>query len=453
MNIQKTIAWSIVISGVGFCFSPFNSNPYLTPGSTPETSIWVNWNTESQESTIVAYGISPALSDTVRLNGVRTYHHIMLDGLLAGTKYYYKILPAGDLRYFWTFPSYADSFMFIVFGDTRSDSFIHQLVINRMAHYDFKLLLHSGDLVASGDNTSDWRKFFNCEETVIGYKQFLPTIGNHESPYWPFETLFVLPNNNRYYSLNYGNTHFIILNTQEDISGDQLDWLINDLNGVSNDTMIDWIVVNFHRPPYSSGNHGSQMDIRTTWSPIFENYNVDLVFSGHDHDYERTVKINGVVYIVTGGGGAPLHPVDSSPWTAYSEMTYHFCHITVADRQLILRAINLFGIVFDSLVLNKTIGITEADRPICPAPRIWPNPFSNNVIIEWYSLNKDTKISIFDCSGRRRKVINISPEGPSRKITWDGMDENQKLIEPGVYFLIFETKKHRLIKKVVRVEK
>jgi hypothetical protein len=334
-------------------FKTFDSKPYLTPTKSPTNSININWNTRSLKSTIVAYGLTPSLKDTAILKGLSCYHHLRLTNLLPKNMYYYRILPNGGLKRFKTFPVYADSFTFIAFGDTRSDSVTHQSIINRMANYEFDFLLHTGDFIIRGDDFSAWSTFFNIEDTILQEKQFLPAIGNHEYPYWIYDTLFALPDAEYFYSVNYGNAHFIMLDTQMELYGAQRNWLRNDLITTANDTLIDWIFVNLHRPPYSSGSHGSQMDVREAFCPLFEQYGVDIVFCGHDHDYERTREINGVTYIVTGGGGAPLYDIDSSPWTVASEKTYHFCLIELKGKKLFLKAIKPEGVVFDTLRLDK----------------------------------------------------------------------------------------------------
>jgi 3',5'-cyclic AMP phosphodiesterase CpdA len=382
---------------------PFDSKPYITPTTSPTNSVTINWNTVSQESTIVAYGVTSSLEDTARLAGLYYYHHIQLTGLLPATEYFYQVVPWGDMKQFTTFPAQADSFTFIAFGNTRSDSVAHQSVINRMAVCEFDFFMHSGDLVNDGGNTSDWRKFFNIEDTLLQSKHILPTIGDHESPYWPYDTLFSLPDSEEYYSVNYGNAHFIMLNTEMDLYGAQRDWLINDLTAASSDTLIDWIFVNLHRSPYSSGNHGSQMDVRNAWCPLFEEYGVDIVFCGHDHDYERTLKISGVVYIVTGGGGAPLYNVGSSGWTAYSEMTYHFCLIRIMGTKLILKPIKPDGVVFDSLILHKGPRIID---PIISCPKIVEKDELFNVEIvypKYFTIPTFTISSEFDTY-----MLNIS---------------------------------------------
>ncbi len=436
-----------------YLLEPFDSKPYLTPTASPTNSIYINWNTETEESTIVAYGITTSVEDTVRIAGVRNYHHVMLTDLLPATEYFYRVVPWGDIKQFKTFPTYTDTLSFTAFGDTRSDSVAHQSVINRMAAYDFDLMMHSGDLVNNGNNTSDWRIFFNVEDTLLQNNHFFPTIGNHESPYWPYDTLFALPDPEDYYSVNFGNTHFIMLNTQIDLYGAQRDWLINDLTTASSDTLIDWIFVDLHRPPYSSGNHGSQMDVRNAWCPLFETYGVDIVFGGHDHNYERTVPINGVVYIVTGGGGAPLYDVDSSSWTAYSEKTYHFCLINITDAKLLLKAIKPDGTIFDTLVIE--LGIQEKYTFRNDGLSILPNPFVHNLMIKYaIPVSQKVHLRICDSVGRCIKtLVNRIQQPGTYTLSWSGVNESGDDIEAGIYFVIFEHNSRTIKRKIVKIDK
>jgi hypothetical protein len=289
----------------------------------------------------------------------------------------------------------------------------------------------------------------------LQHKQFLPAIGNHESPYWPYDTLFVLPDSEDYYSVNYGNAHFVMLNTEMDLSGNQRDWLINDLANSSSDTTIDWIFVNFHRPPYSSGNHGSQMDVRNAWRSLFEQYDVDVVFSGHDHDYERTIPINDVVYIVTGGGGAPLRPVGSSSWTAYSESTYHFCLVKIKERKLLLKAIKPCGTVFDTLAITKIVGAEEQNPFDNIDMTISPNPFVHQLNVKYLVRQKqDISLKIYDCLGRCIKTIVDRSQGCGFcAVSWVGSDQDNKTVNAGVYFLVLEGGNNRILEKVIKIDK
>jgi 3',5'-cyclic AMP phosphodiesterase CpdA len=141
-----------------------------------------------------------------------------------------------------------------------------------------------------------------------------------------------LPGNERWYSFDYGNAHFVGLEVDGYAStapgSAQMLWLANDLA----QTRQRWKVVFFHAPFYSSGAHGGDPQVpqlRAALEPLFIQHGVDLVFNGHDHDYERSVA-HGVVYIVAGGGGAPLYPqVISNPASVYFTSTYHSVLVTV----------------------------------------------------------------------------------------------------------------------------
>ncbi len=334
-------------------FIPFNTPPYLTPTFMPANSIVINYCTKELKTSVVALGIDSSLRDTIRGKEKTHFHHLVLTNLQPNTKYFYQVLPDGKVYQFRTFPIQPDSFYFVVIGDTRTDAITHKAVIERIANYDFDFILHTGDMVTTGYRREDWEEFFNIECKIITCKLFLPVVGNHEKPFWQYDSLFLLPGIEDFYFVRFGNTGIICLNTEIDLAGYQKKWLNNKLEYLRNDTTIHWIFVNLHRPPYSSGSHGSDRKVQQEWCPIFEKYGVDIVFCGHDHAYERTNKINGVIYIITAGGGAPLYNVGNSEWTAYSEKTHHFCLVKVKPHEIFLQAIKPDGTVFDSLRLKK----------------------------------------------------------------------------------------------------
>jgi hypothetical protein len=126
-------------------------------------------------------------------------------------------------------------------------------------------------------------------------------------------------------------------------------WLLHELRTRSE----PFAIVFFHHPLYSSGEeHGNTTLLQKLWAPVFEHFHVDIVFNGHDHDYERSL-VNGVTYIVTGGGGAPLTNVGHSPWTIYSEKTFHYCYVSVNATSLEFQAIKPNGSVFDTFTITK----------------------------------------------------------------------------------------------------
>jgi hypothetical protein len=189
---------------------------------------------------------------------------------------------------------------------------------------------------------------------------FFPASGNHEyctDDARPFRDAFALFENGgandpygteRWYSLNWGDAHIVVLDTEK-IADSQLRWLERDLT----DNTLPWVIAVGHRPPYSSGNHGSDMNVRERFAPLFEQHGVDLAFFGHEHNYERTVPMNGVTYVVTGGAGRGTRAVSTSEFTAFSARVAHFVYMTIEADVLRMHAIDATGRDFDSLELIR----------------------------------------------------------------------------------------------------
>jgi hypothetical protein len=189
----------------------------------------------------------------------------------------------------------------------------------------------------------------------------------------PYLAAFDLPSNSlnkkdseRYYSFDEGNAHFIALDTNdplievsEDKSDDMLDWLESDLERHKN---MMWKIVFFHHPPYTSGiEHGPDMRVRQHLVPIFDKYNVDIVFSGHEHNYERTCALrndhceeSGTTYFVTGGGGATPYGFGPSEYFSKSKFSdYHFILVNKESCKLDIKAIGVNNQVLDIFKMSK----------------------------------------------------------------------------------------------------
>jgi 3',5'-cyclic AMP phosphodiesterase CpdA len=172
---------------------------------------------------------------------------------------------------------------------------------------NMEFIIHTGDLVNSGGEQDDWNRYYeDIENATKANVTIYNAIGNHElytyalepSQWGPADEDYStylenveLPGNERYYSFDFMNQiHFVFINTEEDWTGefsittDQNDWLINDLTT----NTLEFIVAVFHRPCYSvrdAGRVQDAKDVRLVLDPIFIEYGVDLVFSGHDHQY------------------------------------------------------------------------------------------------------------------------------------------------------------------------
>jgi 3',5'-cyclic AMP phosphodiesterase CpdA len=235
---------------------------------------------------------------------------------------------------------------FAIYGDSRDNFEIHRQIVMKMQEYHPLFVIHTGDFVNSGDSIYEWRKF----EEITQALKIYPTVGNHDYPLENYFKIFGVPS---YYSLDYECIHMVSINAFENLSpgSPQYRWLEEDLNTTP---QWKWKIVFLHLPPYSSGKHGSNIWVRENLVPLLEKYAVDFVFSGHDHGYERSYPIlggevneSGVVYFVSGGGGADLYGFGSNWWTAKSKSTHHFIlgevNLTIAR----FIAIDAQGNVFD----------------------------------------------------------------------------------------------------------
>jgi hypothetical protein len=150
----------------------------------------------------------------------------------------------------------------------------------------------------------------------------------------------------RWYAVERGELLGIALDSTRPDDPDQLAWLEETL-AASDAT---WKLVALHHPPYSSGFHGSNQDVRDAFVPLFERYGVQVVFSGHEHDYQRTDPIDGVTYIVS-GAASEARRTGIEDFTAVAWSTHHFVDLNVFDDHLLIRAIDQDGEQFDEVVV------------------------------------------------------------------------------------------------------
>jgi 3',5'-cyclic AMP phosphodiesterase CpdA len=155
---------------------------------------------------------------------------------------------------------------------------------------------------------------------------------------------FQMPGN--YYSFTRGSVSFFALDTN-DIDKAQLRWL----DGALAKAKTPWKVVYGHHPIYSSGHYGTDPKLVRTLVPIMKKYGVQLYLNGHEHDYERTKLLDGLVYI-TCGGGANVRPVGTSEFTAYSASVRHFLAVENTEKSLQVKAVDTNGKVMDEVTLK-----------------------------------------------------------------------------------------------------
>ncbi|HWQ53896.1 MAG TPA: metallophosphoesterase [Bryobacteraceae bacterium] len=313
-------------------------------GSRDATVVWVVQTSEAK------LGLKPdQLTTTVP---VLRAEKVTYSGLKPGLTYHYDVLGQDSGKgSFQTAPSGPAPFNFIVYGDTRSRHDMHQRIVDAMVKAGPEFVIHTGDLVADGANSEQWSRFFSIEKELLRRTVFFPVLGNHERNNPQYFEFFDMKK--PYYSFNWGSAHFALLDTGIVAAewDEQTRWLGADLERAAK---ADFRFVIFHEPPYTAVKKRQSDGTRSrTLVPLLEKYKVHAVFSGHDHNYQRHVK-DGVQYIVTGGGGAPLYPVDGpiEGMTRKVVSTEHYVQVKVEGKTARLEAVALDGSVIEAFEIR-----------------------------------------------------------------------------------------------------
>lgn len=308
---------------------------YLNSGTSG--SMIVRWQTDIPCDSKVRYGTNPNnLNLSASVFPYTTEHAVQITGLIPQTTYYYSIgtssnelIPSSNNQYFKTSPleGTRDTYRFWAIGDAGMSDGNQRavrdgyLIYNENRHVDGWIML--GDN-AYGNGISDGTQ--SCYQTALFTQMYAdlisktvcwPALGNHDyNNHIPFSSspayfdIFNLPTNGeaggvasgteKYYSYNYGNIHFIVLDSYDEdrsANGSMATWLVSDLQ----QTTAEWLVAYWHHPPYTKGSHDSDNpifidgeceDMRENIIPILEQYGVDLVLNGHSHSYERSYLID-----------------------------------------------------------------------------------------------------------------------------------------------------------------
>lgn len=405
--------------------------PYLQ--STSHQATTIVWTTDVASPSEVRIGATPqTLDKSVVVDKVVTQHEVRISGLSPDTRYYYSVgspgkpLAGGDPNhYFQTnpLPGTTKKFRAWILGDSGNagerQAAVRDAMLAFTGTHTPELFLHVGDIAYDNGTPEEFTiKFFNMYPTILRNTTFWPAMGNHEGntadsglQIGPYYATYVLPKGGEaggvasgteaYYSFDYANVHFIVLDSHDsprDAAGPMLSWLKVDLSA----TNQEWIVAYWHHPPYSKGTHDSDwelqlVEMRTNVLPILEAAGVDLVLSGHSHMYERSYLLDGAygtptvaaghivnggdgkplgngpykkslgnvahegaVYVVAGHGGVPTSGLGGHPVMYFDESDNGSCLLDVQANRLMLVNVRWDGVVTDRFALVKGSGLVLA---------------------------------------------------------------------------------------------
>ncbi len=310
--------------------------PYLArPRETEMTVIW--------ETNLPATGsvtLSPDEQSPMVVRGPRRPSHrqvVRLTGLRPDTTYRYvaeaTAAPAADVERagplsFRTPPRRGKPLRFAVYGDMRAPGHAdHAAVVAGLIKEAPPFVVNTGDLVNRGNEESDWQRYFQISSPLGVSAAVVPALGNHDAgrgglgarKTWD---LFDMPtaagSEPGYTSFEIAGVHFIILDSNRWASAAQRDWLRADLARAQSRRArrrLRAIFAFCHDGPFSNGPHGGNAEAARVYAPLLQAAKVDMLFSGHDHLYQRGA-VDGLPYIVSGGGGAPLYDPTCVPRNA-----------------------------------------------------------------------------------------------------------------------------------------
>ncbi len=357
----RVAAFALIGIGIGafFYYVPYwyfylgikpTFGPYIAMHG--ENGMQVSWDTPQEQLSEVKYGKTSTNLNLVATGGeywwwnnnTPTLHHcVLLPNLDAGTKYYYKVSNFDETIYYFTtapLPSSGSDVCFTIVGDTQGASSHQQLMIGRevtqigLDKLNFTVIC--GDSVNDDDDINEWAMLFDKKSygRITPYVPWQATSGNHETGcnvdgcetrgnFKKFQQ-----NNftygyaeddlwdvGCYYSFNYSNVHFVILDPFENGTSNftqrQLDWLDQDLARNAN----MWKFLAFHLSIYSTSSHGPYPALQAQLEPVMYKHKVNAIFYGHDHIFEAyhvnrtSLEYPGTMAIMCAGGGGSLKEV------------------------------------------------------------------------------------------------------------------------------------------------
>ena len=259
------------------------------------------------------------------------------------------------------------SLRFMVMGDTGTADPGQYETGREMAamrqQFPFEFVIMVGDNIYGSDSAADYTKKFETPYKPLldaGVK-FYASLGNHDNPNQASYNLFNM-GGQRYYTfrgspggvgkLTHGGVRFFALDSNY-LRKEQLDWLTKELGSSGS----DWKICFFHHPLYSSGKtHGSALETRATLEPIFVKNGVNVVFTGHDHIYERVKLEQGIQHFVIGSGGSlrkgDLTKTDMT--VKGYDQDYVFMLVEIAGDEMYFAALTRKGQVIDSGVVHRS---------------------------------------------------------------------------------------------------
>ena len=399
MKSASFLAFSaaLTLSGTAFAGGRITKGPWMQH-VTP-TSAVVRVEVDPPAPVSLEVGLSAAVGSTdsgagslIESREVRALHTILVKGLEPGTRYPFTVRAHGAPKYGAITTAPADdsaaAFRFLVYGDNRTDDAAHAAVVRAMVVSASSFLVNTGDMVENGGSASQWQTFFDIEAPLTRERPIFSCVGNHElvdgagaeyvryfgpaelpkAVVAPAPTITGVPLHDAGAAplsldqlsgtFRWSNARFFMINGMVSYtSGVTRAWLEKVLVESDAEPGLQWRVVVVHHGLQSSGPHGKNKLLQDAdVAQLLRAHKIDLVIAGHDHIYERGFA-DGLPYLVSGGGGAPVYRVKkAAPTSRRYESVRHFVEASVSSVAIQFVATRPDGSTIERCALRKADG-------------------------------------------------------------------------------------------------
>ena len=349
----------------------FPIGPYLMH-TTPNSAV-VMWESVEEGVGVVEYGMTDALGERIEAEEPSLVHELLLDDLDPDTRYAYRVIVGevgSEIHHLTTAPALGSPIRFSVWGDSRTLPENAGAVVDSMVDFGPYINVHVGDVVSDGRIREQWAdEYFEPMRALAHEIPSYIAIGNHERDSRNFYEYVSYPHpeddpqHESYFSFTYGNTFFLIIDTNKiyfpvlEYYPPQAAWIVEQVTSPEAQSAT-WRLAFAHHPAYSEGwspgdcSYDGTPLVRDHLAPLLAEHDFQVFFAGHTHDYERGIW-DGMVHIITGGGGASLDEwcVDLEQMTVYASVFQHMRVEATCDT-LRVDAIDVDGTTIDHIMLD-----------------------------------------------------------------------------------------------------
>ncbi len=324
---------------------------------------YVDWG----RSNIAEHTISRI--ESMQIDATHFVHRATIAGLTEETRYVYRVRSgtnATPAYAFTTAPKATSPFVTAWWGDNHGGTAVLRQHVTNIFTHSPNLICVAGDMVNSGNSITEWNDYWFKPLETLNAAQTTPVIfarGNHDGEHALAYAYSALPGNEAWFAFDYGNSRFIFLDSEVSTSTEvqQFNWLKAELSRPET-RRAAFRVVCFHKPPYvnvwNGGGYTGEAFVRADWAPLFAQEGVDLVICGHMHAYQRGAT-NGVVYVVSGGGGGTIDTeiVANWPLVQIEHGEHHFDIMRVNGPVMEWETYNTSNFLLDMFTLQSRVPV------------------------------------------------------------------------------------------------